>query len=116
MCISVREVLPRGMRPRQCHSFIKGMRSVAFQVELKMELLQHFFQFIMHLDQHLVTYAVLYGTWIYAILFIIIFCETGLVVTPFLPGDSLLFATGAIAAKASTGLHIHLLFILLVLA
>ena len=57
--------------------------------------------FILHINEHLATMVQLYGPWIYAILFLIIFAETGLVVTPFLPGDSLLFAAGAIAA--STG-------------
>jgi membrane-associated protein len=53
---------------------------------------------ILHIDQHLVTWLGLYGTWIYLIMFLIIFCETGLVITPILPGDSLLFALGALAA------------------
>ena len=53
---------------------------------------------ILHLDQHLISWIALFGPWIYVILFLIIFCETGLVVTPFLPGDSLLFALGALAA------------------
>ena len=57
--------------------------------------------FILHVDQHLAEFVVNYGIWIYAILFLIIFVETGLVVMPFLPGDSLLFAAGALAA--STG-------------
>lgn len=57
--------------------------------------------FILNINEHLATMVTLYGVWVYAILFLIIFAETGLVVTPFLPGDSLLFATGAIAA--STG-------------
>jgi membrane-associated protein len=52
----------------------------------------------LHLDKHLSLYMNEYGTFIYLILFVIIFCETGLVVTPFLPGDSLVFATGALAA------------------
>ncbi len=51
-----------------------------------------------HLDRHLADFVALYGAWVYAVLFLIVFCETGLVVTPFLPGDSLLFATGALAA------------------
>lgn len=65
----------------------------------------------MHLDEHLNNILAQYGTWTYGILFAIIFCETGLVVTPFLPGDSLLFATGALAAGG--GLKIELLFMLL---
>ncbi len=48
--------------------------------------------FILHIDQHLLSLSAQYGVWIYAILFLIVFCETGLIVTPFLPGDSLLFA------------------------
>lgn len=70
-----------------------------------MEYLQHFIDIILHLDQHLQAWSVAYGPWIYAILFLIVFCETGLVVTPFLPGDSLLFAAGALAA-ISTGTDI----------
>ncbi|MBV9911675.1 MAG: hypothetical protein JOZ93_03815, partial [Sinobacteraceae bacterium] len=54
--------------------------------------------FILHLDHHLVELIARYDLWIYAILFAVIFAETGLVVTPFLPGDSLLFAVGALAA------------------
>ncbi|MFZ5697436.1 MAG: DedA family protein [Pseudomonadota bacterium] len=57
--------------------------------------------FILHIDTHLVTMAQQYGTWIYAILFVIVFAETGLVVMPFLPGDSLLFAAGALAATGA---------------
>lgn len=57
--------------------------------------------FILHIDQHLIFMTQNYGPWVYGILFLIIFCETGLVVTPFLPGDSLLFATGAIAATGA---------------
>ena len=52
----------------------------------------------LHVDQHLLALSVQYGVWIYAILFVVVFCETGRVVTPFLPGDSLLFATGALCA------------------
>jgi len=55
-------------------------------------------EIVLHLDKHLLELCTQYGTWVYAILFIIIFCETGLVVTPFLPGDSLLFAVGSLAA------------------
>lgn len=57
--------------------------------------------FILHIDTHLIALAQAYGPWLYGILFLIVFCETGLVVTPFLPGDSLLFATGALAATGA---------------
>jgi membrane-associated protein len=57
--------------------------------------------FILHIDAHLLELAAQYGQWLYAILFLIVFAETGLVVTPFLPGDSLLFAAGALAATPS---------------
>lgn len=70
-----------------------------------------FFDFIFHIDKHIVTVMQNYGAWTFAILFIIIFCETGLVVTPFLPGDSLLFASGAVIAR--TDYSIFLLIVLL---
>ena len=54
--------------------------------------------YALHLDQHLAALVVQYGVWIYAVLFAIVFAETGIVVTPFLPGDSLLFAAGTLAA------------------
>ncbi|HET7130772.1 MAG TPA: DedA family protein [Gammaproteobacteria bacterium] len=69
---------------------------------------------VLHLDVHLLQLVQAYGVWAYAILFAIIFCETGLVVTPFLPGDSLLFVAGAIAAGGA--LEIHSLALLLALA
>ncbi|HET8809920.1 MAG TPA: DedA family protein [Flavobacteriaceae bacterium] len=62
-----------------------------------MEWLQMLIDFIVHIDDHLLTIVATYGMWTYAILFLIIFAETGFVVTPFLPGDSLLFAAGALA-------------------
>ena len=68
--------------------------------------------FILHIDQHLVHLSAQYGPWIYAILFIVIFCETGLVVTPFLPGDSLLFAAGGIAAIGGMNIHVMVLLLL----
>jgi len=71
-----------------------------------MELLTHFIDIVLHLDRHLGDWVNLYGVWIYAILFIIIFAETGFVVTPFLPGDSLLFVAGALAALGDGGMHI----------
>jgi membrane-associated protein len=79
-----------------------------------MELINQFIDLILHLDKHLVELLQQYGTWTYAILFLIIFCETGLVVTPFLPGDSLLFAIGTLSAQG--GLDIFLTFILLSIA
>ncbi len=79
-----------------------------------MELLAHAVEFILHLDRYLDLFIRDYGTWAYALLFLIIFAETGLVVTPFLPGDSLLFAAGAIAARGS--LDIGLLAVLLAVA
>lgn len=68
--------------------------------------------FILHIDQHLVHLSAQYGPWIYAILFVVIFCETGLVVTPFLPGDSLLFAAGGIAAIGGMNIHVMVLLLL----
>lgn len=73
-----------------------------------------FVDFFLHLDKHLDALIASYGTWTYSILFLIVFCETGLVVTPILPGDSLLFACGALAARGS--LDISLLIILLIIA
>ena len=70
--------------------------------------------FILHIDQHLLALSAQYGIWIYAILFIIVFCETGMIITPFLPGDSLLFAAGGIAALG--GMEIHLMVVLLMFA
>ena len=69
---------------------------------------------ILHLDVHLLTWVKDYGIWIYGILFAIIFSETGFVVTPFLPGDSLLFVAGAIAANDA--LNVHLVVAVLILA
>jgi membrane-associated protein len=68
-----------------------------------MELIHWFIDVILHLDKHLTELVADYHIWVYLILFLIIFCETGLVVTPFLPGDSLLFAVGALAAVDQTG-------------
>lgn len=79
-----------------------------------MEVLQTLFDFILHVDEHLTVIVSDYGGWTYAILFLIIFCETGLVVTPFLPGDSLLFAAGALTAQGA--LDIVPLYLLLLVA
>jgi membrane-associated protein len=65
------------------------------------EWISQFIQVVLHLDEHLIELVRNYGAWTYGILFTIIFCETGLVVTPFLPGDSLLFAAGAVAATGA---------------
>lgn len=81
------------------------------------ELLQFFLDFILNLDSHLVELMQQYGVWIYAILFAIVFAETGLVVTPWLPGDSLLFAVGTLAAIDTSGtLHAPTVAALLIVA
>ena len=79
-----------------------------------MELLTQFVDLVLHLDRHLLEFLNNYGLWMYALLFAIIFAETGFVVTPFLPGDSLLFAAGALAA--GSGLDIYWLIPLLITA
>jgi membrane-associated protein len=74
-----------------------------------MEFIAQFIDIILHLDKHLVLLVQQYGLWIYGILFFIIFAETGFVVTPFLPGDSLLFVAGALAALGEGGMDIFVL-------
>lgn len=81
-----------------------------------MELFQQFIDIMLHLDKHLTEIVSQYGTLTYIILFAIIFAETGLVVTPFLPGDSLLFATGAVAALPNSPINIHFMVLLLFVA
>ena len=81
-----------------------------------MEVIQSIIDFILHIDKHLVEIVSNYKTWTYLILFIIIFAETGFVVTPFLPGDSLLFAAGAIIARPESDLNIYLTCVLLIVA
>lgn len=81
-----------------------------------MEYLQFLINFILHIDIHLAQLVAQYGIWMYAILFIVIFCETGLVVTPFLPGDSLLFVAGALCALPSNPINVHLMILMLVSA
>ncbi len=71
-----------------------------------MDWIKQLLDFVLHLQEHLHQLTQDYGRWIYGILFLIIFCETGLVVTPFLPGDSLLFAVGALAADPASGLNV----------
>lgn len=82
-----------------------------------MEILASVIDLFLHLDRHLAALLAEYGLWIYAILFLIVFCETGLVVTPFLPGDSLLFMAGALAAGGGmdAGMLIATLFVAAVL-
>jgi membrane-associated protein len=70
-------------------------------------------EFILHLDKHLLDLCTQYGTWVYAILFVVVFCETGLVVTPFLPGDSLLFAVGSLAAIGALDLPTSIILLML---
>ena len=72
--------------------------------------------FILHIDQYMIDIVQEYHTWAYVILFIIIFCETGLVVTPFLPGDSLLFVAGAISALPDMPLEVNILALVLFLS
>ena len=74
-----------------------------------MEFLAQFMDIVLHLDKHLAVLVQQYGLWIYGILFVIIFSETGFVVTPFLPGDSLLFVAGALAALGEGGMDILVL-------
>ncbi len=81
-----------------------------------LDLVKKLIDFILHIDRHLAEIIASYGAWTYAVLFLIIFAETGLVVTPFLPGDSLLFAAGAFCAKPETGLNVHLMALLLFVA
>ena len=81
-----------------------------------MEYIKLFLDFILHIDTYLQVWVSDYRTWTYGILFLIIFCETGLVITPFLPGDSLLFAAGTIAAMDGQPLNVFLLIVILMLA
>jgi membrane-associated protein len=81
-----------------------------------MEFIKQVLDIFFHLDAHLDKWMALYGMWLYIILFVVIFCETGLVVTPFLPGDSLLFATGALVARPDSPLELHWVIPLLCVA
>ena len=81
-----------------------------------MSSIHYLIDVFLHLDSHLNHLAVLLGSWLYGLLFLVIFCETGLVVTPFLPGDSLLFAVGALAAMDGSPLSLLGLLILLIFA
>src|SRR6185436_18717261 len=81
-----------------------------------MELIHQAIDIFLHLDAHLNDMAGSMGGWLYLLLFLIVFCETGLVVTPFLPGDSLLFAVGALAAVDNSALHLPVVLVLLAVA
>ena len=81
-----------------------------------MNQIRHFIDIFLHLDKHLNEWAGSMGGGLYALLFVIIFCETGLVVTPFLPGDSLLFAVGALASLPDSGMSLWLVALLLIAA
>ncbi|MCP1105060.1 DedA family protein [Serratia nevei] len=81
-----------------------------------MDIIKFIIDFILHIDVHLAELVAQYGMWVYAILFLILFCETGLVVTPFLPGDSLLFVAGALAALPTNDLNVHTMVALMVVA
>jgi membrane-associated protein len=81
-----------------------------------MEFLQQAIDIFLHLDQHLTQLVGQLGPWFYVLLFAIVFCETGLVVTPFLPGDSLLFAVGALAAAPGSTISVVLVLVLLSIA
>ena len=81
-----------------------------------MELLAQFIDIVLHVDKYLAALLAQYGIWIYAILFAIVFCETGLVVTPFLPGDSLLFVAGALAATSGGSFDIDIVIAVLLSA
>lgn len=91
------------------------MYYVALQKK-SVEILKQIIDFIIHIDVHLSEIIRDYQVWTYLILFLIIFAETGLVVTPFLPGDSLLIAAGALVSVGNTGMNIYLLAILLIIA
>jgi len=79
-----------------------------------MEIVAALWDLALHLDRHLAAFVAQHGVWVYALLFVIVFCETGLVVTPFLPGDSLLFVVGALAAAG--GMDLRTVMAVLILA
>jgi len=81
-----------------------------------LETIKLLIDMVLHLDRHLADISNLFGGWMYGILFLVVFCETGLIVTPFLPGDSLLFAVGALVAIPETHLSLPLMFVLLTVA
>ena len=78
--------------------------------------MQKLIDIFLHVNEHLEKLAADYGPWIYGLLFLVVFCETGLVVTPFLPGDSLLFVAGALSALPTNDLNVHLMVALMIVA
>lgn len=78
-----------------------------------LETIKFLIDMVLHLDDHLADISNSFGSWMYAILFAVVFCETGLIITPFLPGDSLLFAVGALVAIPETNLSLPVMFVLL---
>jgi membrane-associated protein len=86
------------------------------QGDLRMGLVKMLLDIVLHIDVFIDAQMALWGAWMYVVLFIVIFCETGLVVTPFLPGDSLLFAAAAVAARGNSPLNIWLLLAVLLAA
>lgn len=81
-----------------------------------MEFVQHLIDIFLHLDVHLNEWAGALGPWLYVVLFAVVFCETGLVVTPFLPGDSLLFAVGALASVEGSPIEVKSIAVTLIIA
>ncbi|MCD1124499.1 DedA family protein [Jinshanibacter sp. LJY008] len=81
-----------------------------------MDYITYIIDFILHIDVHLAQIFENYGMWVYGILFLILFCETGLVVTPFLPGDSLLFVAGALSALPGNDINVHAMVALMITA
>jgi membrane-associated protein len=81
-----------------------------------MELIKDFIHIILHLGDYLEAWTTAYGAWVYVILFVVVFCETGLVVTPFLPGDSLLFAVGTVCSLPKTPLNLFVMMVVLIVA
>jgi membrane-associated protein len=117
-----REIAHAALRRVEKHGSITagGGQSLVLPVlgstEAPLEFLQQALDLFLNLDTHLAQLTQALGPWIYVLLFAIVFCETGLVVTPFLPGDSLLFAVGALASIPDSGLNLWLIAVLLLVA
>jgi membrane-associated protein len=84
--------------------------------EARLDEIKSAIDVFLHLDRHLGEWSQALGSWLYVLLFAIVFCETGLVVTPFLPGDSLLFAVGALASLPDSGMSLWLVALLMIVA